>query len=297
MDLQAVAESRCEHGRAVDVFADVFGAAGIVKNDGEVERVGIGDFVKEAAIDSAARIVLGDELVELFDAAQRVFVGGVAVEKFVLDEAVERAEFRQVTAEKSDAVHEAQHARDITFAFEDRLECFAVGFRATEGPVDVVPVLRDEAADLRAELEVAKLAMLEEPHESMRVLAENFAMGGEKSAIAGDEAVEFFSAFFAEGEERANAGIRARILFELEGLHQRGRVLVDVAGVAVVIPHEGLGATQDVALRVVEGGSDDALELEGELIGGFAAVVVQLVANAMDEVEGGLELAECGCGE
>ena len=201
MDLQAVAESRCEHGRAVDVFADVLGAAGVVKDDGEVERVGIGDFVEESAIDSAAWVVLGDEMVELFDAAQRVFVGGVAVEKFVLDKAVERAEFRQVAAEKSDAVHEAQDACDIAFAFEDCLECFAVGFRATEGSVDVVPVLRDEAADLRAELEVAKLAMLEEPHEPVRVLAENFAMGGEKAAIAGDEAVEFLAAFFAEGEE------------------------------------------------------------------------------------------------
>ena len=74
-------------------------------------------------------------------------------------------------------------------------------------------------------------------------------------------------------------------------------MLIDVAGVAVVIPHECLGAAQDVALRVVEGGGDDALELEGELIGGFAAVVVQLVANAVDEVVCGFEFAECGDGE
>ena len=39
---------------------------------------------------------LGDELVELLHAAERVLVCGVAVEEFVLDEAVERAEFRQV---------------------------------------------------------------------------------------------------------------------------------------------------------------------------------------------------------
>ena len=128
LNLQAVAESRSEHGRAVDVFADVFGAAGVVKNDGEVERVGVGDFVEEAAIDSAARVVLGDELVELFDAAQRVFVGGVAVEKFVLNEAIECAEFRQIASEESDAVHESQDASDIALAFEDRLESFAVGF-------------------------------------------------------------------------------------------------------------------------------------------------------------------------
>ena len=122
-------------------------------------------------------------------------------------------------------------------------------------------------------------------------------MGGKKPAVAGNETIEFLAAFFAEGEELANAGIRARILFELEGLHQRSRVLIDVAGVAVVIPHEGLGDAQDVALRVVVSGGDDALKLKRELIGGFAAVVVQLVANAVDEVVGGLEFAECGGGE
>ena len=153
-------------------------------------------------------------------------------------------------------------------------------------------MLRDKSADLRAELEVAQLAMLKEPHEAVRVLTKNFAMGGKKPAVAGNETIEFLAVFFAEGEKRADAVFGTRILLELEGFHQRGRVLIDVAGVAVVVPHERLGAAQDVALRVVESGGDDALKLKRELIGGFAAMVVEFVADAVDEVEGGLKLTK-----
>ena len=102
-----------------------------------------------------------------------MFVRGVAVEELVLDEAVERAELRQVAAEEADAVHEAQDAGDVALAFEDGLEDLAVGFRVAERAVDVLPVAGDEAADLRAELEVADLAMLEEPHQAAGVFLEN----------------------------------------------------------------------------------------------------------------------------
>ena len=121
--------------------------------------------------------------------------------------------------------------------------------------------------------------------------------GGKQAAVAGDEAVEFLAAFFAEGEERADAGFGAGILLDLERLHQRGGVLIEVAGVAVVIPHEGLGAAQDVALRVVEGGGDHALELERELVGGLVGVVVELVADAVEEIVGFLDLLVGGGGE
>jgi hypothetical protein len=118
--------------------------------------------VKQPAVDFAARVVLGDELVELFDAAQGVFVGGVAVEELVLDEAVERAELGQVAAEETDAVHQAQDAGDVALAFEDGLEHLAVGFGVAERAVDVLPVVGDEAAECGLSLEVADLAVLEQ---------------------------------------------------------------------------------------------------------------------------------------
>ena len=201
------------------MFADIFGAAGVVEDDGEVEGVGVLDFVEEPAVDFAARLSFRDEVVELIDAAEGVFVSGVAVEELVLDEAVECAEFGQVASEDADAVHESEGASDFAFAFEDALEDEAVGFGVAEGPVDIRPVCGDEAADLRAEFEVAELAVLEEAEEARRIVLEDVGIGGEEHSVTGDEAVEFLAAFFSESEEGAEAVFRAVILFDLESFH------------------------------------------------------------------------------
>ena len=155
----------------------------------------------------------------------------------------------------------------------------------------------DETADLRAEFQVADLAVLEEPHQTVGIVFENIGVGGEQASVPGDEPVEFLAVFFAECQERADAGFGAGFLLDLEGLHQGGGVLIDVARVAVVVAHERLGAAQDVALRVVEGGGDDSLQLEGELVGGLARVVVELVADAVEEIVGFLDFLESGGGE
>ena len=70
-----------------------------------------------------------------------------------------------------------------------------------------------------------------------------------------------------------------------------------MAGVAVIIAHERLGAAQDVALRIIEGGGDDALQLERELVGALAGVVVELVADAVEEIVGFLDFLAGGGGE
>ena len=57
--------------------------------------------------------------VELVDADQGVFVRGIAMEKFVLHQAGELTEFRNVAAEKIDPVHHAQDAADLAFARND----------------------------------------------------------------------------------------------------------------------------------------------------------------------------------
>lgn len=181
-------------------------------------------------------------MVELVNAAESVFVGGVAVEKLVLDEAVECAKLREVASEDADAVHESERACDFAFAFEDALEDEAVGLCVAEGAVDVCPVGGDEAADLWAEFEVAELAVLEEAEKSRWIVFENIWAGGKQESVASDEAVEFFAAFFPEGKEGAEAVFRAVVLLDLESLHQGGGVAVEVAGVAVVVAHEGLGA-------------------------------------------------------
>ena len=152
--------------------------------------------------------------------------------------------------------------------------------------------------------------MLEHPHHAVRILGENFRVRGIDPAFARDEAVELLALLFPKREERTQARFLARFLLDLESFHQRGRVPVEVARVAVVIPHEGLGRPQDALLRIGESGGDHALELERELVRGLAGVIVQLVADAVEEIVSRLDfamgargnefridelLADCGC--
>jgi hypothetical protein len=71
------------------VFANVLGASGVVEDEGEVEGVGVDDLVEVFAEVLEAWVCGVDEFIEFIDAAEGVFVSGVAVEEFVLDEAVE----------------------------------------------------------------------------------------------------------------------------------------------------------------------------------------------------------------
>ena len=76
-----------------------------MKNHGQIERVRVLDLQKQSAVDLAPWIGLGDQLIQLFDAAQRVLVGRVAVEELMLDQAVERAKLGQIMPKEADAVH------------------------------------------------------------------------------------------------------------------------------------------------------------------------------------------------
>jgi hypothetical protein len=194
-------------------------------------------------------------------------------------------------------VHLAEGACDLAFAFEDGLECFAVGFEVSEGFIDVVPVVGDEAAHLWGEAEVAELGVLEEAHDAVGVLFEDVLVGGVDSAAAGDEVIEFLAFFPAEGEVGCQAGFGDGFLLDLEGFHDGVCVAVEVAGVAVVVAHEGFRAAEDVFFGVTEGGCDDALEEEGEDVGGFSGVVVEFVAYAEEEVVCFFDFAKCVCGD
>ena len=101
------------------------------------------------------------------------------------------------------------------------------------------------------------------------VVLENILVGGIDPPVPRDEAVELLTAFFPKSKEGAEACFRDLVLLDLEGLHQGIRVAVEVAGVAVVVPHEGLRSAEYAALRVFESGGDDSLELEGEDVRGL----------------------------
>jgi len=294
LDLQAAAQPGGEHGGAVGVFAHILGTTGVVEDDREIERIGVLNLQEQLPIDFPSRIGLGDELVQHFHAAKRVLVRGVAVEKLVLDEAIERAELRQIVAEEPDSMHLAEDGRDVALALEDGLECLAIGFRVTELAVEVFPVRFYEFANGRAQVQAAELAMLEQPHHPAGILLENVGVGGINPSFPGDEAIEFLALFLAECQERSDAGVSLVFLLDLEALHQRAGMLIDIAGVPVVVPHEGLGAAEDAFLGIGESGGDDALQLESELVGGLVRMIVQLVADAVEEIVGFLEFAVGG---
>ena len=171
--LQALGHPGGHHRAGFLVVAAVLGLPRVVHEEGEVECRGVVVFLEEIAVAGEFRVLAGDEVVQLVDADQRVLVGRVAVEKFVLHEAGEASEFREVASEKIRLVHHAQDAPDAAFAGEDGEEDLADGAGVLEGAVDELESPTDEIAEFGCEIESAHLRMLEEAHETWRVLAED----------------------------------------------------------------------------------------------------------------------------
>src|SRR5690606_28254256 len=169
-----------------------------------------------------------------------------------------------------------------------------------EVPVDAVPVQLEEPANLRAGAQAAALGVEEEAHHPRRLLLEDaFVLRIDQSSL-GIEAVEGFHRIMLTGEELEDGNALGVIAgdLELKGLHQGGAVLVKVAGVAVVIPHEGLAAPQNILSGEVELGGHHALEAQGENVAGSALLaIVQLVADAEEKVKGFLDFGVGNAGE
>lgn len=274
------------------MLSDIFRASRIVKNESDIESVGIDDFVEETSENFQARMGVADEFVEFVDATERVFVCGIAVEEFVLNQAIEGAEFRKVSSEEADAMHLAKGFGDLAFAFEDGLEGITVCLEVAERFVDIVPMACDESSHLRRESEIAQLAMLEQAHHAVRIVFENFLVFRIDPAVASDEAIELLAFFSAEGEEGTQPALGNRVLLDLEGFHDRVGVIVEVASLAVIVPHERFRAAENAAIRIIECGGDDALELEGKNVRGFACMIVKLVSHTHEKVVGLLDFTE-----
>jgi hypothetical protein len=288
-DDEAAADGVGEDDAFVVVAFGVGGTPGVVHEEGEVKDPGFVDAAPEFLVEGDGEVGLAGEAVEHFDGAEGVFVGGVLVEEFVLDEAGEGAEFGDEAAEEADAVHLAEGATDVTFAGEDGEEGIANGFLVAEGGVDEAEAFLDELEEFGAEAEVALLGVGEEADEAVGVVFEEVGVFGEDAFVAGDEAVELgdFGDAVAceEGEGAAFFGFGVDVL-EVETVHDFAGALEDVAGGGVVVPHEGFDAIEDAFLFVAELGGDDALEAEGELVFAAALGVVHGVAGAEDEVVG-----------
>ena len=109
------------------------------------------------------------ERIEFVDADQRVFVRGVTMKIFVLHEAGELPELREVTAEEIDLVHHAEDARHLAFAAEDACENLPWRLGITKLARDQTETAAEQIGQLGAEIELVLLRVLERLHHLLRI--------------------------------------------------------------------------------------------------------------------------------
>ena len=117
-------------------------------------------------------------------------------------------------------MHLAKRARGLTFALKDGLEGFSVRFQIAKGAVNIAPMAGDETPHGRGEAEVPHLAVLEHPHQAVRIVFENFLIRGKDPSFFCDKPIKFFSLFFPEREIRAEPSFGDCLLLDLESFHQ-----------------------------------------------------------------------------
>ncbi len=238
-------------------FFVVLGFADVVQQQREVKQAGPVQALKQRRVIFIRRLLRLPDFVELFEADQRVFVGGVLMIKFVLHEAGQLAEFGNVFAEQVDLVHRAQNRRDFAAPFEDGQERFADVLVVQKIAVHERELVADELREVGMQLQPPLLRVQKNAHEPARRIAENAAGRGVDFAVDEFEAVHGFRfAAFRAATRAAKACLERRD--ERHALFQRARDEENVPHVRVKVAHEFLDAlarrTVAVAERVRHGG-------------------------------------------
>ena len=112
-ELQASRHFLRQNGTRILVITFVAGLAGIVKEKRQIEDGGIFQLLKQGAVTTELLGLGKKDAVEFLDADKSMLVGRVAMIKFVLDQASECAELRNIASEKAEVVHFAQDAADL----------------------------------------------------------------------------------------------------------------------------------------------------------------------------------------
>ena len=118
--------------------------------------------------------------------------------KFVLDQASEGAELRNIASEKAEIVHLAKDAADLALAREDRQKSLPGDAGILEGPVHQTKAPANAIPQLGAEIELPDLGVMKGSDESVGILGECFPRFLVELSVAGDKSVEFFE---LSGEE------------------------------------------------------------------------------------------------
>ena len=176
--------------------------AGVVKEKGQIEHGGIFQLLKQGAIAAEFLGLRKKDAVKLLDADESVFVRGVAVVKFVLNQASECAELRNIASEKAEVVHLAKDAADLAFAGEDRQKSLSGDAGILKGAVHQPQAPANAVPQLSAEIELPDLCVMKSSDEPVGVLGEGFPRFLIELAVAGDKAVEFFDLRAKNPEER-----------------------------------------------------------------------------------------------
>ncbi len=119
---------------------------------------------------------------------------------FVLDEAGELAELRQVAPEEIDLVHHAKNARHLAFAAEHACENNPRRLPITELARDQTQAAAHRIGQVRTELEFAFLRVFKRLHQLFRLAAEKLRIADMKLSVAAEEIFEVFFARLAPGK-------------------------------------------------------------------------------------------------
>src|SRR6266566_2327161 len=91
------------------------GFTSIVQKQSQIEYEWIVESLKNFAIGNQLRIIRLRQCIEFVDADQRMFIGCVTMQKLMLHQTRQLAEFGNVSPQKIDSVHHAKDACRFTF--------------------------------------------------------------------------------------------------------------------------------------------------------------------------------------
>ena len=137
--------------------------------------------------------------------------------------------------------------------------------------------------------------MLKQAHQPRGLLVEEVWRLGKQPSVAADEAIEGLGLGglrLPQKTQQPAAGQGRRR--DAQALGDQLGDFVNAACVLVVVPHERLAAPQDALLRIVQLVRDLDLLVHQNHVGGFLVQVVQLRADAEQEIVGAFELAALG---
>ena len=164
--------------------------ARVVEDERQIQQVGTIEPFEDFAIPGVVRFFGFPNRVELFQADDRMFVGGVNVVELVLHFAGQPFEFRQVFAEQPDFVHGAHRAADVPLLIENLDEGFPDVGIAEKGAIGQRELGTDGIGQVGVEFQASLLSVAKDPHQSVRLFLERTGIGLDDLPVFEFEAVQ-----------------------------------------------------------------------------------------------------------